>query len=198
MKERVAALRGWHHDMQSHLETVFGLIEGGEGKRASAYIVGILGEMEAGIGLVNSGDPILDAIISNKAMRAKNAKIHFDYRIHTEYVIPLSPGEMTSMLGNILDNAVEAAIQVTEKAGRYIFLEIKSVNLMLHIVEENSCGTGPLRAGEGFKSTKGAGHGTGLGQIERIAKKYGGFVSYETSDSHFKISVYLPAVQEGK
>lgn len=195
-QESVTALCGWRHDMRSHLGTVFELIEGGNEKYAAQYIEGILGEMESGIILVNSGNPVLDAIITNKASRAKNAGIRFDYRIHSEYVMPLSPGEMTAMLGNILDNAIDAAIKIRAGEKRYIFLEIKSVNLMIHIVAENSLGSEPYREADGFKSTKGYGHGIGLSQIKRIAKKYGGFISYEMSERFFKISVYLPMAQE--
>lgn len=197
MKESVAALRGWRHDMRSHLSTVFELIEGAEEKQASEYIVRILGEMETSVILVNSGNPILDAIISNKAMRAKNAQIQFNYQIHSEYVVPLNPSEMTSVFGNILDNAIEGAMKTTDEKDRHISLQIKSVNMMIHIIAENGRGAEIHRAGKRFRSAKGEGHGIGLCQIERIAKKHGGFVAYEAPDSLFKISVYLPIIQEG-
>lgn len=196
IKESMAALRGWNHDMRSHLNTIYKLIEDGENFQAAEYITRIYGEMDSSIILVNSGNQILDAVISTKAMTAKNLGIRFHYKIHFEDEIPLTPSDITTLLGNILDNAIEACQEIEEGRERYISLEIKSVQKMIHMIADNACRCGIKPVNGEFPSTKGEGRGIGLNQVKRIAEKYGGFIHCEVEDACFRIGVYMPVSQE--
>lgn len=193
MRNSVEALRGWKHDFRNHLGIIDSLVRGGKSSEALDYIKKTYGDMEAGTFLVNSGNIVLDSIISSKAMIARNEGIRFSFEIYLENEFVLSPSELTSVLGNILDNAIEANFKLGKEFPRFIEMKVRSRNQMIEIVVENSCDGVYFRDEGKWKSRKDEKHGIGLRQVERIVAKNGGFLTYDPGKVSFKISIMLPA-----
>ena len=131
----------------------------------------------------------LNAILAEKASEAETQGINFD--VYVEPVIKLvniSDGDLVSMIGNLLDNAIEAAVQC--EAGKrnislWIYMEknsnicvIKTVNYFVKSpVFHNS---------KLISSKKESGmHGIGIKSVENTAKKYGGYLEYFVNDNKF-------------
>lgn len=194
IKHSVEMVRGWKHDMKNQLNTVSSLVSHNQTKEALEYIDKIYGEMDQSTLLFQTGNVVLDAVISNKAMRAKADGIIFTCELHTEIPIPLTPSECTSVFGNILDNAIDANNQITD-GSKWIKLKIISHNRMIQILMENRCDGNYEMHNGNFKSKKGEGHGIGLKQVERIVLKYGGFYRYMPDNDIFKILISIPENQ---
>ena len=85
-------------------------------------------------------------------------------------------------MGNLLDNAVEAAKSSNEKK---IDFSVNKVNGFDVLTCSNSCEDKPVISGSILKSTKSdAGeHGLGIKSIRRIVKKYDGEFEWQYDDS---------------
>ena len=81
--------------------------------------------------------------------------------------------DLTAILGNLLDNALEAA-ETAEGRMRFLKLTIRRINAMLIIKAENGCGREPVSIkGEWQTGKKDMGfHGWGLKSAETAAERY--------------------------
>jgi sensor histidine kinase regulating citrate/malate metabolism len=85
--------------------------------------------------LAAANPPQLAALLSVKQREAEDRTIDFHWQVDIEAgVCPLSPEELTQITGNLLDNALEAAIP----SGR-VDLSIKTSKLGLQIKASNTC-----------------------------------------------------------
>ena len=100
----------------------------------------------------------------------------------------LRSADLCAVLGNLLDNALEAAQQVPEKEERFVCLTIRRINQMLIIKVENSFCIPPV-FGDGTLTTskeKNGLHGWGLKSAQTAAEKYDGTVQTSYTDNIFR------------
>lgn len=100
---------------------------------------------------------------------------------------------MNIILGNLLENAIEAARQTEEKKLTVAIKEEKGV-LKIHI--ENSYNGTLIQKGTRLLTTKKEKelHGLGLGSVENVVQKYHGEMEIEKEKNMFSVRVllYLP------
>ena len=124
-----------------------------------------------------------------------------DYRNHINNMkIQLSEGnydklsmsdvELCSMLGNILDNAVEACGTLPEEE-RFMRVYIGKLKGQLYLSVQNSAGK-VRKSKNTYLSTKEGEHGYGLFRIDRVAKKYGGYVNRQNEEGVFATEIMVP------
>ena len=101
--------------------------------------------------------------------------------------------DLCAVLGNLLDNALEAAGQVAEPEQRLICLTIRRIHQMVVIKVENSFEVPPITEGKLLKTTKEDNglHGWGLKSIQAAAEKYDGMVQTSYTDQIFRTVVTL-------
>lgn len=198
MKNSLESLRGWKHDMKNHFRVIFELIKNGKNEDAGSYIEKIFGEMEWETVLTETTNPVLNVIIAAKYMRAKHAGIVFDYQMHIEGELPLAFDDLTTILGNILDNAIEANLKLDKERHRFIHVKIRSLRKMLLISVANSSDGIYERKGKQFISLKDEKSGIGLRQVERAVDKNRGFMNVSAKEDVFIVTVCIPIVGEVK
>ena len=100
-----------------------------------------------------------------------------------------------SILGNALDNAIEAVNKLKDKNHKQISLVLEKkgefINICIMNYTENKV-SGSQEFPESTKENDGY-HGFGLKSIAYIAKKYGGNIEILQSDGIFKLNIYLLA-----
>ena len=97
------------------------------------------------------------------------------------------------MIGNLLDNAMEACERQQAENERFIRVYIGVLKQHLYISVSNSVSGGVKKAGKRYLSTKrSANHGYGLMRIDRIAAKYHGYVNRQNEEGVFVTEVMLP------
>ena len=96
--------------------------------------------------------------------------------------------DLCAILGNLLDNALEAAGQVSETDQRFIRLTIRRIHQMLVIKVENSFSTIPIQEDGVFQTTKRESglHGWGLKSAQTAAEKYDGMVRTSCEGTVFR------------
>lgn len=147
--------------------------------------------------LVDVGNDSANAMINQKALEAHQSNISFvvDGFIYDDLVI--SKLELCALLGNLLDNALEAAIKVESNSLRKVKLSIKRKDGLMILIVENGYSVEPIRKNGVFLTTKNdkGFHSIGMVSIQRIVDKYHGTVTYSYSDNLFKAAVLLPCYQ---
>lgn len=137
---------------------------------------------------INSGHPVIDAIIHSKNIYAQKhgASINTNIKITTSIFI--DELELGVLIGSALDNAIEAIQSIESDVSKIINLNIFSVGDMLSIEISNP--TSINIDVKNLKTTKKDKHlhGYGLEGIEAITKKYNGNLSIECENRIFTLS----------
>lgn len=183
-------IRGWRHDMRNHVNIVLGLLERNESRKAIEYINEI-DERTSQFEKIRYTDNIaVDSILSSKINLAKEKGVEIGLELNVSSEIKLSNIEVCTLLGNLLDNSIEACEKVEKN--KFITLKILGQEDKLIIRIKNST-NGNLREENGrFRTTKVGGmHGIGLSQIDSVVEKYEGYIKRTHENNIFDTSIMI-------
>ncbi len=159
--------------------------------------------------LSRTGHPVVDTILSEKGLQCRDRKITLKVIADGEAMAFLPTAEICSLLGNSLDNAIEAASQIAREEERLIRVYIERRKSFLRLSVENRFVT-PVRYAEGGKTGDGtsagtgksrlplttkedaSAHGIGLRSIESIARAHDGSLQIRAEDGWFRLQVLIP------
>ena len=150
-----------------------------------------------------SGDPVVDSVLEYYLALAGEAQIPVDCQVSLKGSSGVEPVDMTVLLGNCLENALEALRQLPE-GQRRLSIEFLPANAMLLLRIQNTCrlshGSGEPAGWETFASSKGTGRqGVGLRSVTAIAEKYDGSAQFQCKDGLFTTRVFLnPSSQQNR
>ena len=116
--------------------------------------------------------------------------IKFEVKLDSALQTNVSDTELSSVIGNLLENATEACIS-TETHDRFITVKIKHVANVLAIVVENSYENEIVRHKKQFKSTKHSGKAVGIESIKLVVDKNGGSCRFKYKDNVFQACVLM-------
>lgn len=188
--------RTWRHDYGNHLQAIDRYARSENLEALNEYISELLGSLDKINFRVSSGNELLDAIVSAKLSHADALGIAAQVKIDTDMSdLPLSAVDCTSLIGNLLDNAIEACQRISDKSEKpEIVLSISRSKKQLTIYEKNST-NGDVRLDEEgkFITSKSKGdHGIGTRQIKAIIEKYRGHVDNTVEEKTFETFITLP------
>lgn len=187
-------MRGYKHDFHHHLQTLKGHLEAGEIERALNYIEELDYEITHVDTLLKTGNLAADVILSAKIAQAKEQKIAVTIKAVIPEKLLLTDVELSIILGNYLENAIEACKAVPETE-RFIRLYIKAKGNMLYFSMLNSAGAKLKKEGGLFASKKSGIHGFGLKRAESILEKHGGWCKYNSEDGAFSTEFLVPVLE---
>ena len=141
---------------------------------------------------VRTGDKAIDYLINSKIALAEQNKIRTKVNIEYPHNTNIRNTDLTAILGNLLDNALEASEKAPDPL-RFLSLTIRRINDMLIIKVENGCSDAPTQENGHLLTSKAdkTFHGWGLKSVESAADRYEGTVNTEYKDGIFKSVVTL-------
>lgn len=187
MEQQNFEIRRLKHDLSNHLQVLFAL----PADKKDAYIKELLEASILTKTLKYCNDNTVNVILSNKASVMAQKDIEFYIKADILKELPMEKPDICALLGNALDNAVEAVENLPEEERR-VSLEMRWTKGMLVLRIENPChsiNTGNTVFLETTKKDKKA-HGYGLRSISGIAEKYGGRVEIQTENERFRLLFY--------
>lgn len=185
-------MRGYKHDFHHHLQTLKGQLESGEIRRALAYIEQLDHELMHVDTLLKTGNVSLDAILSAKIAQAKKEQIAVTLQAAVPDQLTITDLELSIVVGNLLDNAIEACRSVQGERFIRIYMSIKGK--MLYFSMLNSAGEKQSKTGKLFASAKRGAHGFGLRRAEAILEEHGGWCKYNSESGAFTSEFLVPAL----
>lgn len=180
------------HDTNKHLVYLNECIKRREYDEAKHYIGMAIEHIDKSYKRINTGFLPVDALISNSLNIAESNNITFksDIKIEKER-INIERYDFCVALGNLLDNAVEAARKVINPDDRYISVSIITAENSLIINIENSS---ERMTNPDFKTDKKNAilHGYGISNVKMISEKYGGVFTIERRESSCEATLIFP------
>lgn len=177
-----------NHDIRNERAGLYHFLEAGETEKAMEFLKEKQAAASPG-GRVWTGDSMLDFMISLK--QAEMEKRGIAFQLDSDFSrFPTSQEDCCVLLGNLLDNAIEASEQCGE-GERWIEMELRQHNDMFWLRIRNASQSIPKLQGGRFVTTKGkeGGHGWGLQNVEDLAGRYGGTVKYDYSEKFFEVRI---------
>jgi len=192
LNDSINAMKTMRHDLRHHLVTCLEFLV----KKNSAAAENYLGQLcknydDIAIPKVCSNQ-FADALISHYLKAAQEQGVTVNTNLHLPYNLGIDDQDLCVILGNCLENAVEACSKIPQDQVRYI--DIKTTIAKNHLVikiANSFCGS-VIRQGENYVSSKdGDDHGIGLASVKALTAKYHGYCSISCEQQVFKVAVSL-------
>lgn len=183
-------VRKIRHDLKNAFAALSGYLNQGDIEAAKQFLeqkTEKLGELT-----YSTGHPALDAVINAKRTRALENQIRFEAKAALPPELLLDEMDLCIILGNALDNALEACEKMLRGQGQ-IVLNLRKSGEMLFMEIRNTFKEKPVSGSEGFVTTKRdkKNHGFGLKTMEQLTKKYDGSIAYEAKEGWFCLFINL-------
>lgn len=185
--------RGWRHDYHNHIQTMKAYLAMNRLSELEEYFNELDRDLLEVDTVLKSGNVKVDAVLNSKLSLAKSRGI----KIHAKAKVPenlrISEVDVSLVIGNLMDNAMEACMKVEDAQKRFIRVYLDVLKGQLYIYVMNSVGGRLKKEGSRYLSTKrGAGHGFGLMRLDRVVQKYQGYLHCEDETDVFVAEVMLP------
>lgn len=142
--------------------------------------------------IIYSANPVVNAILKVKSVKAKEKEIPMQVTTLLPQRVSVDIGDMGVLYGNLLDNAIEAAMAV-EQEKRYVHVESKFQEGRLLLSIKNSKPSGTSSCQQTSKKDK-IKHGRGIRSVRKVAEKYGGELMLKDQGEHFEAVLLLNGV----
>lgn len=177
------------HDIRKHMRVLESLKQSQISSQLQEYTDSFEALIEPLLVKQYSDSPILNIILNDKADYCKSRGIQLEIDIAPISFAFMKPIDITTILGNILDNAIEACEKSKE---RIIDLKISSFNELIYIELSNAYnGEVHMNANGRPQSKKGEGHGIGLENVENALMQYNGSIQFSVTEKLFSVEIML-------
>lgn len=176
------------HDVNKHIKTIEQLYKNGYQEDLTRYTGEIGGKLQTLIPVQYTANPILDILLTDRTAIMSEKDIEFAINVDNVSLDFLDAIDITTIFGNLLDNAIEACERVTGK--RKIIVEISMYHEMLSICVKNTFLSVQWRNGLPV-SEKGKNHGIGLFNVRHSVDKYDGNMKLREEATMFVVDIFL-------
>ena len=183
-------IRGFMHDTKKHLFYIEQCVNEEHYDRIIPYTRETMTDLESRYCSINTGNLVIDSFVSNVILQAGSNGIRINTRLKVEKdLIPCDDYHMTIILGNLLDNAMNAC---TGQTGGKINLDIQTVDSSFVIHITNTYHAAPDEKLPDTFDNFDFIHGYGLKNVKRSAEECGGFCIIDYADGIYSVTVIVP------
>ena len=187
---REESLRIIRHDMKHHMNEIAYFAEQSDIDKIVDYVKTISDELGSVTQTVNSGVAAIDGVMNCMVQKAKDCGINTNLHITVPENMKLSIFDMNILLGNLFENAIEAAKKCDNS---YIEVDIKYSQSNLFISFKNTYdGNIDITKGD-LVTTKEdrENHGLGIKSVKKVIKKYDGAIDFATEENVFIVNANI-------
>ena len=190
IEENNMRLKRYRHDMANHWILINRLIKDKKIEESEIYSSKMAKELSFQEDwIIDTGNPVLDAILSEKIQKARKLNIDISHKIFISKGIKIDPIDCCVIFGNALDNAIEACIKLNDS--RYININLNSQNNMIICKVRNSIKVNSILTNYQTTKKDKSEHGLGLKNIEKAVRNYNGYMKIENNNQFFELSFVL-------
>lgn len=187
-------MRAQRHDFMNHLQVVGSLLEMDEHDEALQYIEKLYGDIQSVSTALRTGNPAINALLSAKLGECQAEGVFLELRIHSAFdQLPMEGWEMCRVLGNLIDNALDALSQTPDP--RITVTLSEESDTYAFSIENNGPPISDQDLPHLFErgyTTKGHDHGMGLSIVKEILEGVGGSISAVSTADKTAFHALLP------
>ena len=188
-------IRSQRHDFNFHMQTIYGMLAKEQYADCRNYIDSMLSIVQSSNDILPLEEPAISALLNTFQELAMQKGLKLEVEIHDNLAhLPCTVYEINTILGNLLQNAIDELERNTE-GSRVIHLLIMKRGNHNMIKVSNVCHLSPEAMRDifipGF-TTKPLHEGLGLANAKRMAEKYGGLVYPEFEDQMIHMIAKIP------
>lgn len=185
--------RGWRHDYRNHIQTMKAYLALNETEKLKNYLDELDTDLNTVDTVIKTGNVMIDAILNSKISLAKSKNIKVDAKAIVPKELNMSEVDLSIIIGNLMDNAIEACMKVERESDRFIRVYIDILKGQLYIYVMNSVNEQLNRIGKTYISTKNSrDHGFGLMRMDKVVEKHHGYLERQDEEGVFATEVMLP------
>ena len=196
IQDVIQTLRAQRHDFNNYVSTIYGLIHLGKLEEAKKYILNLSNDVVDLNEIVNVYHPVVGAVLNMKKEKAAISKIDFNVDVDIPNKLPFDFVDLSTILGNLLDNAIEACEKIPHLSPKVdIKIYMKDIHMIIKIENSKSdkviYGNDKLRRFVTTKVDK-ENHGLGLMNVRKAVNKYNGVIKIQDKGTEFLVDIALP------
>ncbi|MFJ7978155.1 GHKL domain-containing protein [Peribacillus sp. NPDC096379] len=196
----ISSVQSLRHDFSNHIQVIHGLLKLGNQEKALEYLAHLFKEVHAIENInLNVNNPGLSVLMETKKLTAENHTIEIEFDISNDSFSNIKSTDLIKILSNLIDNAIEATIELPEP-DRRIKVACKVSNSQYLFEVKN---TGPAMNEKvieniferGFSTKKekaGKIRGQGLFIVKEIVKRYDGQINFHVMDREIVVTCNIP------
>ncbi len=184
-------VRKLRHDMRNHMVTLQGFISQGKIESASGYITELTHSPALQSTLRFCENETANVVLASKSAEMEREGLEADFSVALPENLKINGPELAALIGNALDNAIEAARDAEDKR---ITIQARADKGMLMMRVSNAFTGARQDVNGSFPTTKPdkRSHGFGLEGIRELASRMGGTMDISAGDGRFELIVCLP------
>lgn len=186
-------MRGWRHDYHNHIQTMKAYIALNEIQSLACYLNELENNLSEIDAYVKSGNIMVDAILNSKISLALKEHIKITCTAEIPEEININDIDLCVILGNILDNATEAAVKIAPEK-RFLRIYMTILKKQLYISVQNSAREELSFNEKNYISTKRGNHGLGMKRVSLLVDKYNGYLNLQNEAGIFACEITLPLI----
>ncbi len=184
-------MRGWRHDYKNHIAAMKIHLQQGNYELLGNYLNELNEDLTNVDTVLKTGNVMVDAILNSKISLAESKNINVDATAKVPEKIRVSDTDVCVIIGNLLDNAIEACCKLEDCDKRFIRIYIGLLKQQLYISVSNSVGGEIRKSGKTYFTTKNENHGFGLKRIDKIVSGYGGYINRQDETDVFATEIMI-------
>ena len=186
--------RKFFHDYKNQLDCIQGMLKAGKAPDALAYISSLTGSIRKNTEYINTNHTVVNTVLNQKYQDACEKGITMSMTVNDLSALSMKEEDIVSLLGNLLDNAIEACTQLNQDLLKIIHFRMVLEDEQLILSTRNPV-MEPLLIKNNLIQTKIADtvhHGIGLINIDTIIQKYSGASVLKCENGWFCFSAIIP------
>ncbi|MCI9144134.1 MAG: GHKL domain-containing protein [Lachnospiraceae bacterium] len=191
IREIYMDMRGWRHDYHNHMQVMKAQLSMGNLDGVRTYLDELEQELDRVDTVVKSGNLMVDAILNSKLTLARRQKISVSCKVKVPEQIGVEDVDLCVILGNLLDNALEACVQTVE-TGRFLRIYMAVNGSQLYLSVQNSAREEPDFNQRNYITRKRGNHGLGMKRVQAAVDKYDGYLNLANEPGIFAAEVTMP------
>ena len=196
MKKRYEQQRRFSHDYKNQLNCIQGMIGSGQTEEALAYISGLTGSFRYNEMCVNTEHAVVNVMLNQKYQEACDRGIVMTMVSGDLSGLTISEEDIVTLLGNLLDNAIEACEKLAEKKVIQFKMVLEEDQLVLSI-------RNPIKDAVQIKNNRivtskqdKSQHGIGLLNVDSVIRKNNGTSVLKCEDGWFTFAAMIPLYEK--
>lgn len=185
-EQSISLIHQKYHDLKHQIAWLRDDVPSAERK---VYLDRMEEDMRAFEARSNTGNYVLDTILTAKALQSQNQGITLTSAVDGRLVGFMDPMDLSALFGNLLDNAIEHTSRLADPEKRWIQLSVRQKNGFV-VLEVGNHYEGTVSFQNGLPLTTkddGSFHGFGTKSIRETVQRYGGHVSFTADKGWFEV-----------